>query len=353
LGERAPCTDLALGKLECQMVDDRRTAILRAVVQHYIETSQPVSSSAVANASGVGASAATVRGEMAALERDGFLQQPHTSAGRIPTDRGYRFFVDQLEEPGRLGPAQQQDVKDFFTRSQGELEQMLHDAGRLLSDLTGAAAVVVGPDHETTTVKSFQLVLLHARSALAVIVFSNGAVDKRAIDSPDDMSEAVVAAVSARLAAHLKDRSLRSVDDLLPSHNADVDRLTSLVLVALHVANGAGDADNVYVGGASRLAGAFEAVETVRNVLTILEQQYVVVTLIRDLLDRGIMVSIGAENGLTSLAHCSLVVAPTIVDGEQVGSVAVLGPTRMNYSQTLAAVSAVSYRLGRRLGHEA
>src|SRR5215210_4489662 len=99
------------------MVDDRRAAILRAVVQQYIETSQPVSSSTVAGADEVQASSATVRSEMAALEREGYLQQPHTSAGRIPTDRGYRFFVDQLNQPGQLGAAQQQDVRKFFQKA--------------------------------------------------------------------------------------------------------------------------------------------------------------------------------------------------------------------------------------------
>ncbi len=330
------------------MVDDRRAAILRAVVQQYIETSQPVSSSHVADVAGVQASSATIRGEMAALEREGFLQQPHTSAGRIPTDRGYRFFVDQLNEPGQLDESKAQDVRVFFNKASGEIEQMLHQTGRLLSNLTGAAAVVVGPDHETTKVRSVQLVALNTRTALAVVVYSNGSVEKRTIELDDNTSDATVSAAGVRLMQHLDGQSLFDAGDPTAANNAGVDELVAKTLRALRSEHEQGG-DNVFVGGASRLAASFEAVETVRNVLTILEQQYVVVTLIRDLLDRGMSVSIGEENKLVPLAQCSLVVAPTLIEGENRGSIAILGPTRMDYGQAMAAVSVVSRHLSERL----
>ena len=285
---------------------------------------------------------------MAALEREGFLQQPHTSAGRIPTDRGYRFFVDRLSFPTRLGPAQQQDVRTFFDKTSGELEGMLHETSRLLTRLTGAASVVVGPDHDTTTVKSFQLVSISARTAVGVVVYSNGHVEKRTLEV-DDVSEHTVKAASFALMKTLEGKALRAKKSVPTSGQAEVDSLCSKVLTALQSQHDE-MSDHVFVGGASRLAGSFEAAEVVSNVLTVLEQQYIVVTLIRDLLDRGINVSIGAENSLQSLAQCSLIVAPTIVDGEQRGSVAILGPTRMDYSGSMAAVAVVSQRLSERLG---
>jgi heat-inducible transcriptional repressor len=335
------------------MVDDRRATILRAVVEQYIETSQPVSSSHVTNAGAVTASSATVRSEMAALERDGYLQQPHTSAGRIPTDRGYRFFVDQLNTPGTLQPSQQQNVRTFFDKASGEIEQMLHETGRLLSDLTGAAGVVVGPDagkKESASIRSVQLVTLSERVGLAVVVLSNGSVEKRTVDLPAGTNDAVASATSAHLQAQLINETLTAPITMQSSGNADVDALSAHVLAVLQAEHTEEHSDQFYVQGASRLAVAFDAVEAVRNVLTILEQQFVVVSLIRDLLDRGLSVSIGAENKLVPLEHFSLVVAPTIVDGEQRGSVAVLGPTRMDYAQAMAAVTVVSRRLGERLG---
>ena len=284
---------------------------------------------------------------MSALEREGYLKQPHTSSGRVPTDQGYRFFVDRLSEPGRLGAAQRQDIRTFFERTTGEIEQMLHETGRLLSNLTGAAAVVVGPDPDTTTVRSIQLVSLGARHGLVVAVLSDGSIEKRSLELPPDITDLAISAASARLAAHMHGKSLSGIAPPPLSGNGPVDKMMSLAVGALQVTNA--EADNVFVGGASQLAASFDAVETVRSVLSILEQQYVVVTLMRDLLDRNISVSIGAENALQPLQECSLVVAPTVVAGRQRGSVAILGPTRMNYAHAMAAVSVVSRQLGERL----
>lgn len=330
------------------MLDERKAAILRAVVEEYISTAQPVGSSHVTRKGVVDVSPATVRNEMAVLEREGYLVQPHTSAGRVPTDKGYRYFVDQLTRPGPLQPVQRQTIREFFDSAHGAIEQMLHDTSRLLSDLTQYAAVVVGPAHEAATVRGAQLVSLGPRVALLVAVLSNGVVEKRVVEVPDDAGEERIAAAGARLAAHLTGRPLSVLDPPPPSG----DQLTDEVLArSVHALGGSHDdePDQVYVAGTSRMARAFDAVETVREILGILEQQYVVVTLLRDVLDRGLSVAIGAEAGLESLAECALIVAPYEVDGEQVGSIGILGPTRMNYPQAMSAVAAVSERLGRRL----
>src|ERR1700735_970297 len=143
-------------------LNQRRASILEAVVTEYIGTAEPVGSSHVASAPGVQVSSATVRSEMVALERDGYLVQPHTSAGRIPTDKGYRFFVDHLTQPGILGPAQHKQVSAFFDPAHGEMEGMLERATGLLSELTSYAAVVVGPSHDSATIRSVQVVVLAA-----------------------------------------------------------------------------------------------------------------------------------------------------------------------------------------------
>src|SRR5690349_15910787 len=163
------------------MLDDRKAAILKAVVEEYVATAQPVGSAHVARMPDVNVSSATVRNDMAILERDGYIAQPHTSAGRVPTDKGYRFFVDRLQ-PTVLNPGERQLVRDFFTRAHGELEQMLHDTSRLLTRLTDYAAVVVAPPAEGSTVRSTQLVSLAPRVVLLVVVLSNGAIEKRSIE---------------------------------------------------------------------------------------------------------------------------------------------------------------------------
>jgi heat-inducible transcriptional repressor len=334
------------------MLDDRKAAVLRAVVREYIETAQPVGSAHVARSTDVGVSPATVRNEMAALEREGYLAQPHTSAGRVPTDLGYRFFVDQLTAPGALPAVQRQQVRDFFAKAHGELEQMLYDTSSLLSGLTSYAALVLAPPSERATVRSVQVVGLTDRAAMVVVVLSNGSIEKAMLELDADIGEERLAAAGTHLSAHLGGTSLADGPHVPATGDQRLDALVGAVVTAI------GDPadrehDHVFVGGASRMAAAFDAVDTVRQVLAILEQQYVVVSLLREVIDhdgeQGIAVSIGTEHGLQSLAACSIVVAPYEIEGEPVGTVGVLGPTRMNYSQAMAAVAVVSERLGRTL----
>src|SRR5262245_3314664 len=152
------------------MLDERKTAILRAVVEEYIETAQPVGSGHVASSGDLAVSAATIRNEMGALERDGYLQQPHTSAGRVPTEKGYRFYVDHLA-PADLQTADAEQVRAFFDRAHGEIELMLGQTSRLLSDLTSCAAVVLGPPYDAAAVRTAHLVGLTERIVLVVVVF--------------------------------------------------------------------------------------------------------------------------------------------------------------------------------------
>jgi len=335
------------------MLDDRKAAILRVVVEEYIETAQPVGSAMVAKVPELAISSATVRNEMGVLEREGFLVQPYTSAGRIPTDKGYRFFVDHLTRPGTLGPTQTQEVREFFAHAHGELEQMLHSTSRLLSNLTDCAAVVIAPSHEVATVLSLQLFARGPRNALMVVVLSNAAVEKRTFELAADLAdppatevhEANLAAAAAHLSAHLVGQPYATPVTLVPSGDPTVDQLSGLALASLH-AGSDHESDSVFVGGAARMAAAFDAVGTIRQVLSILEQQFVLVTLLKDVLDRGLSVAIGTEHGILPLANCSVVVAPYEVEGEPAGTVGVLGPTRMRYDQAMVAVAVVSKRLG-------
>ncbi|MGH9128227.1 MAG: heat-inducible transcriptional repressor HrcA [Acidimicrobiales bacterium] len=331
-------------------LEERKAAILRAVVTEYIDTAQPVGSAHVLRAPGVSVSAATVRNEMSSLEYEGYLAQPHTSAGRVPTDKGYRFFVDQLIEPVSLEPGQHHQVRDFFAHAHGELEQMLHATSSLLSRLTDQAAVVVAPPHDVATIRSIQLVGMNRHVALLVVVCSDGAVDRRTLELADEVADEVdqdtLGAASAHLMAHLLGHSVSDPAILPLTGDAATDSLVAAAVAALRPSE---EAELAFVGGAARMANAFAAVDTVRSVLEILEQQYVVVSLLRDVVDRGLTVSIGAENGLPPLAECAVVVARYDVEGSQAGSIGVLGPTRMNYPHALAAVAMVGERLGRYL----
>ncbi len=331
-------------------LDGRKAAILNAVVTEYVGSAQPVGSQHVVDAPGVSVSSATVRSDMAALERDGFLAQPHTSAGRIPTDKGYRYFVDHLAGPGTLDPVGRHQVRQFFDHAHGEIESMLERTSGLLADLTDCTAMVVGPSHDSAPIRSVQLVGLGPRVAMLVVVLADGAVQKQSIEFGEEVDEVRLSDAAARLAAHSLGVSLAKVRARPASTG---DRLTdTVVATGARVLRSLGSAeagDQLFVGGSSHMAEAFDAVETVRSVLTILEQQLVVVTLLRDILDTGLSVAIGTEHGVEPLASCAIVVMPVSVDGVEAGTVGLLGPTRMNYPLALAAARVVGDRLGERL----
>ena len=329
-------------------LDDRKAAVLRAVVEEYIETAQPVGSGHVVTSSGLAVSAATIRNEMGALERDGYLHQPHTSAGRVPTEKGYRFYVDNLV-PSDLQTADAERVRDFFDRAHGEIERMLGQTSGLLSNLTDCAAVVLGPPYDASQVRSTQLVALTERVVLVVVVLANGVVEKHTIELSAPISEADVTSAQAALSAHAHGRAPSGLGAAPSTGVASADSLVAMAVELMGGDNQAHDAEHVFVDGTSRVASSFEAVETVREILGILEQQLVVVTLLRDVMARGLTVAIGTETGMAPLEECALVVSPYEIGGVAAGTIGVLGPTRMDYPQALAAVALVSQRLSDRL----
>jgi len=331
-------------------LDGRRAAILDAVVTEYIETAQPVGSATVSRSAGVGVSPATVRAEMVALEREGYLAQPHTSAGRIPTDRGYRFFVDHLAEPGILGPAQRTQVSRFFEQVHGEMEEVLERTSSLLAQMTSHTAVVIGPSHDTARILAAQVLSLSTNVVLAVVVLDDGAVEKATIELPGDVDETVVHAASAALSRRVEGRTLNTIEPVVLEESAsDADVLVARAVESVAAFAARREPEQVFIGGSSQIAASFEAVDTVRSVLAILEQQLVVVDLLNDVLARGLSVAIGEEHGYEPLASCAVVVAPIAVEGAQGGVVGILGPTRMNYPGAIAAAEVVSSRLGRRI----
>ena len=328
-------------------MEDRKATILSAVVEEYIRTAQPVGSARVAASDAVDVSSATIRNELANLEEQGYLEQPHTSAGRVPTEKGYRFFVDHLEGPTMLDTADREQVRAFFSRSHREMEQMLADTSSLLAELTGSAAVVLAPDRDHQEVRSAQVVGLTPGLALLVMVMANGTVEKHTLELAGDAAEpteATLAVAAAHLSGALIGRRLNAVPSAPITGEPSVDAVLRTVTNVL--SERSGHADKAWVGGTAQVAEAFGEVERVRRVLDVLERQFVVVALVKDVIDRGLSVAIGTETGLETLSGCSLVVAPYEIEGEPAGSIGGLGPTRMDYSQALATVAVVGRRLG-------
>ncbi len=324
-------------------LDARKATILEAVVVEHIDTAQPVGSSVVAASADLDVSPATVRSEMVTLEREGYLAQPHTSAGRVPTDKGYRYFVDHLSS-GVLGPAQQLQIHEFFKNVRGEVEDVLEQTSTLLSQMTNYTSVVVGPGHAHASILSVQLVNLDPRHHLLVTVYSDGSVTKHSVLPSVEASHVEVTEASRQLNALLIGTTLESRVQV-PSRHDHVATLVRDSVSVLHAQQPTFDGDQVFIGGSSRVAEVFDGVETVRKVLGILEQELLVVSLVQDILDQGLSVAIGSEHGYESLSACAVVVAPVTIDGDPAGAVGLLGPTRMKYAEAMAVAQVVSERL--------
>lgn len=332
-------------------MDDRKAAILRAVVDEYVQLAEPVGSTHISRLSGINVSSATIRNEMNYLEQEGYLIQPHTSAGRIPTDKGYRYYVDTfVKDANNSDMPEIQSIEEFFTKAHGALAEMFSDTSRLLTNLTNYAAVVTGPDPETVRIRSVQLVSLGPKRILLLMVDSKGVVSKKSLEVQQEIDELELEKVSNFLTRNLRGSVVGSLSDLPLVENPQLDNLCELAFSMLKEFKS--ENSEVYIEGASKVANAFDAVDTVRKVLATLEQHFLVVTLIRDVLARGRNVGIGTELGIPPLAECSVVVSPYIVEGEQVGSIGLVGPTRMNYPKVLAAVNLVSTGLGKRLSED-
>ncbi|WP_298208117.1 heat-inducible transcriptional repressor HrcA [Ferrimicrobium sp.] len=347
-----------------QSLGARKEAILLAVIVEYIRTASPVGSQHVLESAELDLSPASVRTQMANLEREGYLTQPHVSAGRIPSIRGYRYFVDRLLrfDPVELAKIEH-DVADFLHTAKGALEDVLERSLTFLSQQTNYTAVMTTWAVSTEDYKAIQVLSLGPDTLLVVVVGSKGTVERTTVHPSVEVSDEVASEVSARLSAKLIGTDMgaivdpdwasgteRSTVDEIPT---SVDERAQLVaLIAREVAVALRELRvrqevGLRVRELSKTASALEQLDQVARVLETLEHDVHVVDLIRTLIDTGSMVSIGDEGGVEALNECSLVVAPCEIDGELVGSIGLIGPTRMDYSRALAAVEALSAQVAR------
>ncbi len=337
-------------------LDDRKAAILRAIVQDYVRGGEPVGSRRLVQEHSFGVSPATVRGEMAALEESGFITHPHTSAGRVPTDKGYRYFVDTLTETAQLEPAQAAALEGLLLDS-SDLEDLLRRTSSVLSRLTRFAALVVAPRLDRSRLRHIELVRLGPTSILVVLIVDTGRVDKRMLNLDAPVAEHDVQRARHAVNEAAAGLRLAQAPDVIsgvaagaPAEVRDLlDAVSDAVRLGLVTPT---DGDLLFLGGTANIAGEgyFDRIEQVKSVYETLEEQVMVLQMLRDTLQHGDPgVRIGTELPLVELAACSVVAAGYEAQGEAVGSVGVLGPMRMDYPRTLAAVQAVASSLQKAL----
>jgi heat-inducible transcriptional repressor len=334
-------------------LDERKARLLQAVVREFIQTNEPVGSRALADRYSLGISSATIRNELAALEEQGFLSHPHTSAGRVPTDRGYRFYVDSLSGVGELARAQRDAVMRYLEGAAG-LEETLQRTSLLLASLTHYTAMVAPPALDRSRVRHVELVQLSSHVIMLVLIVDTGRVEQRLLETPGAVSvedlEDLRRRLNEKLAGERLNRAELVLSGMLETVSAEQRWLFTVVADVLGQMVSDRSTERVWLGGQAHILGpgAFDELETVRQVYALLEQQVLVLRLLQMAFTRGadqISVVIGSENQIEGMQACSLVTS-TYPAGDTIGTIGVLGPTRMDYLRAMAAVQAVAGYLG-------
>jgi heat-inducible transcriptional repressor len=343
------------------MVSERGLEVLRVIVQDYVASREPVGSKSIVDRYGFGVSAATIRNDMAALEEDGLIAAPHTSSGRVPTDKGYRMFVDHLAEIRPMTQAQRHAIQTFLGEG-ADLDDVLGRTVRMLSQLTNQVALVQVPVLPRSRVRHVELVPLSGTRLLVVLITDAGHVDQRTLEVPHEavpFDEEALADLRARINTHLVGRLLAETPPLLvdladavPSaRRGVVQRIADVISAQVDDRR----QDRLVISGAANLARTEKDFPgSILPVLEAIEEQVVLLRLFSEIeLDaRGVSVSIGRENASLGLGEASILAGGYRSPAGTLGHVGVLGPTRMDYSGNIAAVRAVARYLSKLLGDD-
>ena len=325
-------------------LDERKYLILQAIIDDYIMTAMPVGSRTISRKSGVGYSPATIRNEMSDLEELGYLDQPHTSAGRVPSNKAYRLYVDHLMKTVKLTNDERERMHDHLLAKSKQVEGVIRSAAGVLSDATKYTSVIVAPKLGTLRIKHVQLVPVAERTALMVIVTNVGIVKDALIRVPEDMDADDLYSISRMLTEKLADKPLEAVRQAFSEllRNAEQNRklLGETLQVIEKRLEAGGDASDVIVGGSANLLEypEYSDVTKARNFLAVLESK----DKLRRIVGRDggmeITIRIGPENLVPELNDCSIVTASYRVGDQSTGTLGIIGPTRMNYNRVISVL---------------
>jgi heat-inducible transcriptional repressor len=328
----------------------RKAAVLHAIVEEYVRSGEPVGSETIAERAGIGVSSATIRNEMAALEELGFLSHPHTSAGRIPTDAGYRHYVDTLPSRGRLKDAQRRAIAAHFAEAILDLEEVLKGSVNLLSRLTQYAGLAVPPGASEEQLVRLELIDM-GPTLMVLAVGQHGRVDKQVLDRPEHWTPETFHGAERKLKS-LQGQTYSAAQAKLLEQAATVrtDEHDLLLTVAdvLRLATRGDRAAHVVVGGVANLADEAQAWrrETLRRLFETLEREQEMLQVLEEVTTGGeVNVTIGAEHPTTGEWEASIVTAPFKTGDINLGTIGIVGPTRMDYLSAMASVRAVAERL--------
>lgn len=339
------------------MASDRRLQVLQAIVQDYVNTKEPVGSRALVERHQLGVSPATIRNDMAALEEAGLITQPHTSAGRIPTDLGYRAFVDQISRLKPLSPAERRAIETLL-HDAVDLEDIIDRSVRLLATLTQQVAIVQYPSLHRAAIRHLEIVQLTPRLLLLVIITDSGRVEQRTVGCLSELTEDELHALKTAVNAAIVGKKLPELDkplgELATLVPHDLEPLLAAISQELVRILESESVERVALAGTANLARTpSDFPRSIGPVLEALEEQVILLKLLSEMTDdEAVTVRIGSETHHDSLAETSLVTSTYAAPAESLAALGIIGPTRMDYPATMTIVRAVARYISRILSGE-
>jgi len=341
-------------------LDARKVKILEAIVHDYVNTTKPVGSERLIEVYQIGCKSATVRNEMAEMAEMGYLVQPHTSAGRIPTDRGYRYYVDELmDPPGAIKADEAATAKKRTRQAQTEIEEILQQTCRILSEITSYTSIATDPSSSATSLRRIYLSSASPRHILLVALLSTGHVEHRLVETETVPGENTLAVLSNFLNAEVANKDLEDIGRMngpadIPSDLHPYGAILGKVWPVLKQAALAFAERRIYLEGTNRLLRQpeFHDIQRLENLLAALQQGTTLYQVLsRSLQDSSTTIVIGAENDLPAMHACSIITTSYRIGHRPAGYLGVVGPTRMNYDRSVAAVRMMAHNLSQMLTH--
>ena len=331
-------------------MDERKLKILQAIIDDYILTGVPVGSRTISKKYDMGLSSATIRNEMSDLEELGYLDQPHVSAGRIPSAKAYRLYVDSLMRTGRIQDGSLESVSRHFTGRVRQMEDVIDHAASVISTLTKYTAVVLSPKGKQPRMQTVQLVPVSRDSALVVIVTDAGIVRDSTIRLPGEVDSDTLYAISRALTEELRGHTLEEACAILPEMSQRMQENEELLRGLYGLLNERREAPartHVAIGGTSNMLSypEYSDVEKARSFLSLMETRDKLASIIAGNGEMAFTVRIGPETGVPEMADCSIVTATYSSRGGQQGTIGVIGPTRMHYSRVISILNVMGHQL--------
>ncbi len=339
-----------------EMLSERKKNILKAVIEEYISSGEPIGSKFLASLDGISLSPATLRNEMAELTEMGYLVQPHTSAGRVPSEQGYRFYVDTLMQSYDLTASEMTSLQEMLRDKEEQLDKIIDSAGRLMASLTNYPAISVRSVNRVSKVMKFSILFADDYHFLLIMILPQNNVKTKTVKSPFRLTEEGLLGLQNVLNKYLVDvrldaltlAQMMELENMLGPYGA----LVTPIIKCIYEALGEDSNGNVRVDGVDRLLGypEYSSVDKLRSVLSTLEQRESLLELVENTNESGVSVFIGSENSVETMSDSTLIMKTITVGGKKVGAIGVIGPCRMDYSKVISTVDQLVQSITEHIG---